>query len=146
MVASERPPAITYGAPAAPSAAPLPATKVTAPTVTPAEDAAHISATPSDMHDAQVYTANVIKSSLPKKLDDVTTLTDVRVEGTALVYIYEVTSPAISNEAGISLASTVTKRFCASPNGPKVLKLGGAYGYEYQNQGKVLYRFNITLC
>jgi hypothetical protein len=112
-----------------------PAAKVAAPLFSLAEK----------VHYAQVVAADAVRRTLPKMLDDATTLTDVRVAGGRLVYMYEVTIPSVSAADGAAFQADATKKVCSSDM-RKVIGWGGSYGYEYWHAGRLVYSFTISSC
>lgn len=101
-------------------------------------------ASPS-IHDQLVKAVAVAKQSLPMKLDDVTTLTDERVDGLTWTYVNEVTvdPAAVDNSAKAGLAAEVTKKFCASEAMKKSMLQGVSYRYEYWHSGQHVTGFDV---
>jgi hypothetical protein len=123
------------------TAAALASLVMIAPTVALADDL------PQRVHDAAVARANILRSSLPMKINDSTTMTDVRVEGTELIYINEVTFTEIDPVEGAAFRDRTTKGMCADTEGArKIIGWGGAYGWEYRHAGTVVYRFDLKSC
>lgn len=109
---------------------------------------ANVAAQPS-MHERQLDAAQLIRQTLPKIIDVSTTLTDVQVDGTKLVYVYgitqDVTAATLDPVVAEQQRTKVTATACASSM-RKVIENGGAYKYEYWHNGNFVLSFDVSSC
>ena len=88
-----------------------------------------------------------IRSTLPKVLDEVTTLTDVKVDGLMMIYINEIDA-AYQLPDVLEIENIVRPKVCASAMSKSIID-GASYRYEYWSAGphrKFLGAFNISTC
>jgi hypothetical protein len=89
-----------------------------------------------------------LDKQLPKKVDEITTLTGVRAEGATLVYVNRVDVDAVDVDipAGFkALAVEVHKKNCANKNMATTMTFGGIFKYEYYDKnGKYLSTITTT--
>jgi hypothetical protein len=88
-----------------------------------------------------------IKSTLPRQLDISTTLTDVRVEGTNMIYVNTITYGYALKDIK-SVEELVRPKVCSSDM-IQSIKKGASYTYEYWNSEpdrRFLGKFQISSC
>jgi hypothetical protein len=91
--------------------------------------------------------AEQLRATLPKKVDDVTTLTWVTHEGSKMIYgnRLELEGTQIDNAAKGRIREIVTKNVCKNGEMRKVLDLGGSYRYVYtDNKAKPVLTVDIS--
>jgi hypothetical protein len=98
----------------------------------------HTPPTPTAIHDALV--ASLKDAVLPKKLDDSTTLTAVRVDGLRVVY-----SHGVITDVAL-LRTSLTKRACDTPDMRAGIKNGVSYRYEYWTDKTMVGSVDVTSC
>ena len=85
-----------------------------------------------------------LKPTLPRKLDEVTTLIDVASDGIVMIYDHTVTlnlTPAIQEK----LAEHLRKTVCGTEAMRQTLVWGATYRYSYQDKdGNPITAFDIT--
>jgi clan AA aspartic protease (TIGR02281 family) len=80
-------------------------------------------------------------ASLPKKIDDITTLTAERLDGLQMTYVYE-----LNGELSDSAQARLTNRVCNMPALRDPMAKGVTYRYEYWRAGTLLGGFDIASC
>jgi predicted aspartyl protease len=93
------------------------------------------------VHDRLVGVVNNANASMPKQINEVTTLTAERVEGLKLVYVYE-----LKNDGMVPAQANVAIGVCKSSDMRNAMTQGVSYGYEYRRGGKFLTVFDVTSC
>jgi hypothetical protein len=94
-----------------------------------------------------VITAAEIKPTLPRVLDAITTLTDVRVEGINMIYMNEIASGYEVEDLKV-IENYVRPKVCASEMSKSIVD-GASYTYEYWSAGpnrKLFGKFGISSC
>jgi len=96
----------------------------------------------------QALTAREV-AQLPKRVDDITTLADLRVQGATVVYIYTVSGlEMIETEELEGLKAAARKKLCEGPSRAAILA-GTSFAYEYRSSAgdrKLLGRIQIETC
>jgi hypothetical protein len=93
------------------------------------------------LRDQLAQEVNNDNASLPKKVDDITTLKAERVNGLQVTYVYE-----LNGELSDSAQASLTNRVCNVPGMRDAMAKGVTYRYEYWNAGKLLGGFNVASC
>ena len=96
---------------------------------------------------AQAQAAEQLRADLPKKIDDLTTLTDVSAEKAALIYRYEFDTnrmPWPKEKAAKGLSTFIAGRVCSSQDMKDTMAAGGVYVFRYVGaDGESLYDMTI---
>lgn len=93
------------------------------------------------VHEQLVGAVSDANASMPKQINEVTTLTAERVEGLRLVYVYELkTEGAVPPQANVAIS------VCKISDMRNAMAQGVSYGYEYRHAGKLLKVFDVTSC
>jgi hypothetical protein len=91
--------------------------------------------------------AGISNITLPKRLDDITVLTAMRVEGMTVVSTHDLDVTELTADDRQSLQAALTERVCTNEATHKgVVSLGVSYRYEYMHNGVNLGDFDVTSC
>ena len=103
-------------------------------------EAVHAINGPSSIHDRLV--ANIRTVTVPKRIDNITTLTNVRVDDLQVIYTYQVNFDALADDA----QATMTKRVCNEKGLTRAMPEGVSYRYEYWNQQTFVGALTVSSC
>ena len=100
------------------------------------------------LHDALVKKLPELKANLPQRVDDATTLVDVKIDVITTVYVYSIGEQyEIGNMNDIT--ERVTSKVCASQKMHAAIKDGFSYRYEYWKAGDTIRpigSFTVSSC
>ena len=86
-----------------------------------------------------------VRSSLPRRVDEVTTLVAVSHSGTMMVYVFQLDIDTVTQEELVAGKNRIAAKGCASENFRYNLRLGATMRYTYQNpSGNLLGSFDIV--
>lgn len=100
----------------------------------------------SQMSEAQAATAEAMRDTLPKQLDEVTVWKGVSSDGPTLQYEYELAGVAAdySTTFKTDITDLVTGKVCGSSEMRLVMTHGGFYRYQYHDStGAVMADFTV---
>ena len=105
-----------------------------------------VTAMQPSVHDRLVEGTKTVRATLPKRVDDVTVLTDQHVEGNQLTFVYD-TSADMANADTSLVQGELTRRVCGEPSMRRTIENSGvSYRYEYWRSGQLVGHFEITSC
>jgi predicted aspartyl protease len=102
------------------------------------------------VHDQLARLIEQTQPSLPKKIDEETTETGVRIQGMTLTNTYELSGDRdpkdITAADKKAVQATLTDRVCSGQATRPMVAKGVTYRYEYFNKGKFLGSFDVASC
>jgi hypothetical protein len=108
--------------------------------------AAQSDAQRKQIEEAQKEVVKQIKPTLPRKLDEITTLTDIASSGVILAYTYSLDTAKLTTVPNVMalLQKNTTSQMCKTEAMANALKLGAVYQYIYVDlQSKPLGQFEV---
>lgn len=94
--------------------------------------------------------AEGLRKTLPRRIDAMTTLEDIRADGLVFRYLYRANPEAearLSATAAATVISSTRAALCRSPSNTRLMKAGGEFSYTYLNSmDRSVLSFVITSC
>jgi hypothetical protein len=89
--------------------------------------------TPSQVEDGFKRAVTLIVPTLPKKIDDATTLTGISSAGMVLTYVYTIDDENYDLQPGFlkAVQTSTTQGVCTKDEMKRDMRAGATYGYSY---------------
>jgi hypothetical protein len=103
---------------------------------------------PSQLESELQAAARDAQPGLPIKLDDLTQITEIRVEGTELVSTLQVSVPFPDTPANLQQREqgSISARICANPDAADLIRDGGTVRYDYRDPTGQSFSVRVTAC
>jgi hypothetical protein len=98
---------------------------------------------------AQDVTARTLRAQLPLRIDEITTLEEIEVDGATLIYHNRLNLDAadLQDTARPAIEQATRAHVCGQANMVQTIGFGGAYGYVWVDRtGNLVHRMTISTC
>lgn len=89
--------------------------------------------------------ARSLQSQLPVRVDEVTEIVGVEVEGTQVIYTVQASAP-FPEGFQASEESQLAGRFCGNPQSAQIIRQGGSARYDYTDSTGSRFSVPVTSC